>query len=129
MAKTIRIPPDRLSRFFEDFTKRFLRDGSPEAVNVELITSDLGHQVEAQGPRLLGVTYDPRVNGGTGALEFELEDGDHRVYRPSEAWAMQEDDGFVSSVEVVAADGRREVVEIKRVGLRRRDDAPIPRQR
>jgi len=35
MSATIRIPRDRLARYFDAFTKRFLKDGSPEAVDVE----------------------------------------------------------------------------------------------
>src|SRR5438132_13533743 len=67
MSATIRIPRDRLSRYFNAFTKRFLKDGSPEAVDVEVLTPDLGDQIAAAGARLLGITYDPHDN----ALEFE----------------------------------------------------------
>jgi hypothetical protein len=34
-------------------------------------------------------------------------------------WAVEEPDGFLSAVEVVHLDGTREVVSVKRVGLRR----------
>jgi len=37
MSATIRIPRDRLARYFDAFTKRFLKDGSPEAVDVEVL--------------------------------------------------------------------------------------------
>ena len=119
MAVTTLIEPERLAQYFDDFTKRFLRDGSPKAVDVELLEPDLGTQVAAHGPRLLGITYDR----GSSALEFTLDSGDHRLYRPREVWTVEESDGFISDVEIVDAEGRKEVVSIKRVGLRRKEDS------
>ena len=37
MAVTIRIPNERLFEYFDAFTKRFLRDGSPEAVEAWMV--------------------------------------------------------------------------------------------
>ena len=68
-----------------------------------------------RGARLLGVSYDKRSN----TLEFELDAGDHRVYEPQEVWVIEEPDGFLNAIEVVLPDGSREVVSVKRVGLRR----------
>jgi hypothetical protein len=109
------IPREQLEEYFAEFTRRFLRDGSPEAVDVEVLEPDWGDQFVTQGARLLGITYDP----DTDSLEFELDAGDHRIVEPREVWAMEEEDGFLSAIEVVHSDGAREVVSIKRVGLRR----------
>ncbi|HEV7366688.1 MAG TPA: DUF5335 family protein [Gemmatimonadales bacterium] len=117
MAVTKAVPREQLEEYFDEFTKRFLRDGSPEAVDVELLEPDWGEQVMAQGARLLGITYDRHKN----SLEFELEVGDHRIIEPAEVWAVEEEDGFISAVEVVHPDGAREVVSVKRVGLRHVD--------
>lgn len=117
MSVTTRIPQDQLKQYFDTFTKRFLQDGSPEAVDVEVLEPELGDQHALQGARLIGITYDPRSN----ALELELDSGDHRVYAPEAVWVLEEADGFISALEVVAPDGTREVVSIKRVGLRRRE--------
>jgi hypothetical protein len=114
MTMTKNIPHEQLEKYFADFTRRFLRDGSPEAVDVEVIEPELGDQVVLQGPRLLGITYDPKSN----ALEFELDSGDHRLLAPQEVWTVEEEDGFLSAVEVVHSDRTREVVSVKRVGLR-----------
>ena len=116
MSVTTRISQNRLKHYFETFTKRFLRDGSPEAVDIEVLEPELGDQDAAHGTRLTGITYDPRIS----ALELEVDSGDHRVYAPGAVWALEEADGFISALEVVAPDGTREVVSIKRVGLRRR---------
>jgi hypothetical protein len=120
MAKTERIPHDRLADYLENFTKRFLRDGSPEAIDVEFVSPELGDQIATQGARLVGITYEEDTN----RLEFELDSGDHRVIDAEEVWAIEEPDGFVSGLEVVHEDGSRDIASVKRVGLRRLDDRP-----
>ena len=115
MAVTKEISPDQLGHYFAEFTKRFLRDGSPEAADVEVLEPELGSQIPLQGARLLGITYDPR----SGALELELDVGDHRIFDLCDVWALEEQDGFLNSVAVIHRDGSREVVTIKRVGIRR----------
>ena len=56
MSVTTRIPREQLKEYFDAFTKRFLRDGSPEAVDVEVLEPDWGAQILAEGARLMGVT-------------------------------------------------------------------------
>jgi hypothetical protein len=117
MSTTTKVPHERLAEYFTAFTKRFLLDGSPEAVDVEVLEPDLGDQIAAQGARLLGITYETTTN----SLELELDSGDHRVYDPQEVWTVEEADGFLSAIEVVHPDGGREVISVKRMGLRRHD--------
>jgi len=114
MPVTTKIPQEHLAEYFDTFTKRFLRDGSPEAVDVEVLAPEWGEQYEAHGDRLVGITYDRHTN----ALELALETGDHRVYQPREVWAVEEPNGFISTIEVVRPDGAREIVTVKQVGLR-----------
>jgi hypothetical protein len=114
MSETKRIPHEQLEAYFDAFTKRFLRDGSPEAVDVEVVAPDLGDQQPIQGARLLGITYDE----DTRTLEFAFDVGDHRVIKPRAVWVVEEPDGFVSSLEIERAGRAREVVSIKKVGLR-----------
>jgi hypothetical protein len=117
MAETRRIPDERLSMYFDEFTKRFLRDQPPRSVDVQVLEPEWGDQYTTEGARLIGLTYDEKRN----SLEFELASGDHRVYEPREVWAVEESDGFLSSIEVVCDDDVREVVSLKKVGLRRRE--------
>jgi hypothetical protein len=117
MSTTTRIPQERLATYFDAFTKRILHDRSPEAIDIELLDNELGDQVTVRGSRLVGITYD----AGENVIEFELESGDHRVSRPKDVWVIEEPDGFVSALEVVGSDGVREVVSVKKVGLRRLD--------
>jgi hypothetical protein len=114
MSTTTKVPQERLAEYFTAFTKRFLLDDSPEAVDVEVIEPDLGDHVAVQGVRLRGITYDTKAN----SLEVELDSGDHRVYDPREVWTIEESDGFLSAIEVVHSDGGRDVISVRRMGLR-----------
>lgn len=114
MSLTKRIPDDQLSDYFDTFSRRFLMRGSPDAVDIELISPELGDQVVASGARLLGVDYDRH----TKALEIQLDSGDRRIYDSREVWTVEEPDGFISSMEIVVGDGTRHIISIKRVGLR-----------
>ena len=110
MSETKRIPSDQLTRYFDAFSKRFLMADSVETADVEVVGTDVGDQPLASRVRLLGVDYDPHTN----ALELELASGDHRAYKPREVWAVEEPDGFVSSIQIVRDDGARELVNISR---------------
>jgi hypothetical protein len=115
MPVTRALSPDQLQLYFAEFTRRFLRDGSPEAADVEVLEPDLGSQIAIQGARLLGITYEPRSR----ALQLELDVGDHRIFDLFDVWTREEQDGFLNSVAVIHQDGSREIVSIKRVGIRR----------
>ena len=110
MSETKRIAHDQLTRYFDAFSRKFLMPDSPGAADVELVGSDVGDQPVANGVRLLGVDYDPHTN----ALELELGSGDHRAFNPREVWAVEESDGFVSSIQIVRDDGAKELVKITR---------------
>ena len=112
MSETKRIAQDQLTRYFDAFSRKFLMPDSPGAADVELLGPDVGDQPVANRVRLLGVDYDPHTN----ALELELGSGDHRAFNPREVWAVEESDGFVSSIQIVRDDGAKELVNITRGG-------------
>jgi hypothetical protein len=116
MLTTTKIPPDRLQNYFDTFTKHFLMRQSTNAADVEVLTSELGDQFEAEGARLMGLSYDPH----TTSIDIELEAGDHRVYNPTEVWVIEEEDGFLKAIEMAQPDGTREVVRIRRLGVMKR---------
>lgn len=115
MSITIRVPPERLATYFGGFTRRFLQPGSMDAVDVEFLSPERGDQHIVDGVRLIGITYDPRAN----TLELAFDSGDHRYFEPREVWSIEESDGFLSAIEVILADQTREIVTLKRVGIRR----------
>jgi hypothetical protein len=117
MSATTRIPLERLASYLEAFTLRFLDNVRPRAVDVEHMEPEFGDQYPVAGARLVGISYDARRH----ALEIALDSGDHRVAEPREVWAIEEADGFLSAIAVVCSNGSREIVSVKRVGLRRLD--------
>ncbi|HJU72377.1 MAG TPA: DUF5335 family protein [Gemmatimonadaceae bacterium] len=116
MPVTTKIPREQLAEYFESFTKQYIRaDSAPEGIDVEIVSPDLGHQQLVRGARLEGITYDIQSD----ALEIALDTGGHRVNKPREVWAMMEPNGFPKSLEVIRADGTRELISVKRVVERR----------
>ena len=116
MSETKQISPDRMQQYFDGFSKRFLRNDSA-SVDVEVLGMNLGDQVESEGVRLIGITYEPR----TRELEVELESGDLRSFKPKEVWAIEEDDGFIRALEIVRDDDTKEIVRVRRQAIRRAD--------
>jgi hypothetical protein len=117
MSVTKRLSPDGMEDYFNRFNKRFLRNESSDVADVEVLSSDLGDQIAADGAHLLGITYDPK----TRSLEVELESGDLRSYTPKEVWAIEEDDGFVRAIEIIRDDDASEIVRVRRIGVQRAD--------
>ena len=78
MANTKQIPRSEWKAYFVRLTRAFLADDAPETATVEVLSSRLGDQIEAQTTRLLGITYDPKSS----ALEVWLEDLDHLAFDP-----------------------------------------------
>jgi hypothetical protein len=111
MAATKQIPHDQWKDYFDRFTKRYLRDDRPEAATIELLSPELGDQVEAEA-HLQGISYDPRSK----TLEVLLENIDHLVFHPKEIWVWEEEDGFLNSIEIVRDDGTKEILTIRRGG-------------
>jgi hypothetical protein len=112
--ETTRIPNDQLEKKFDDFTKRFLGRESTTSSDVEILAPNWGAQFETEGARLRGITYDSKDR----AIEFELDSGEHRINHPREVWTVEEPDGFIKAIEVVRDDDAREIVQVKRHGLR-----------
>jgi hypothetical protein len=112
MPAAKKIAREQLTEYFYTFTKRFLLDESPEAVDLEVMSRDWGDHPALSGARLLGISYDPH----TPSLEFTLDVGDHRVLDPRDVWVEEDATGFVHTLELIRADGTRELVSIKRLG-------------
>jgi hypothetical protein len=116
MRKTMNIPHQRLAAYLDAFSRHFLGNGRPRSVDIEVMTWELGDQHPVEGARLLGITYDSHKD----SLEVALESGmDHRMVHPREVWAIEETDGFVSTITAVCQDGSRQIVRVERVGIRR----------
>lgn len=110
MAKMKRIPNDQWMEYFDAFTKRYLRDDLSEKVRIEVVSPELGAQLQADAVRLRGISYDPKSK----AFEVLLEKMDHLVFHPKEVWVVEEKDGFLSAVEFVHDAETKEILTIRR---------------
>jgi hypothetical protein len=118
MPVTIQLSPDHMAEYFEAFTRRYLVNESTDVADVEVLSPTLGDQPMATGSHLLGISYEPKRN----ALEVELEAGDVRTFQPKEVWVVEEENGFLRAVEIVRDDDTRELIQVHRLGVQKRDD-------
>lgn len=114
MSMTRQIPSVDWQNYFDRFTRDQLGDNidPPKAATIEVISMQLGDQYEALTTRLLGLVYDPRRD----AFEIQLEDISHLVNCPAEIWVVEEENGFVSSLELMCRDGTKEIIYVRRSG-------------
>jgi hypothetical protein len=123
MGTTKQIPRAEWKDYFERFTRDHLARKPDETVDIEVLSPRLGDQLEAAAERLVGIVYDPRSN----AFQVLLENLDHLVFEPLDVWVIEEDDGFVSAIELVRPDGTREIVHLMQAGpLAPLDELPAP---
>ena len=110
---TIRvIPCEDWETFFDEYTRRFLSPSgeAEELAFIEVVSPSLGVEVEAASVPVLGMAYDPKSN----AFELLLANVDHLSYYPTEIAVIEEDDGFISALEVTRLDGTQEIVQLQR---------------
>lgn len=119
MSITKQIQRAEWKDYFDRFTRERLGDDTPGAVTVEVISPTLGDQFDVSAVRLLGLVYDPKSR----IFEVVVEDVDHLTFDPSEIWVLEGEAGFISTIEVVKADGGKEIIFVRRSGpLARRDE-------
>src|SRR4051794_18730001 len=114
MATTNQIPREEWQPYFERFTRQSLKGEPPQAATIEVLSPTFGDQFETRTARLDGLSYDPKSR----AFELAFEDTqlDHLVFEPVEIWVIEEDAGFISTLELVRPDGLKEIVHISRSG-------------
>ena len=112
MGATRVIPCEDWETFFNEYTKQFLSPfgEAQETAFVEVMSPSLGVEVEAACVPLLGIAYDPKSN----AFELVFANVDHLSYYPTEIAVLEEDDGFISALEVTRIDGTQEIVQLQR---------------
>jgi hypothetical protein len=95
---TREIPREEWHQFFEDFSREL-----PELVAaVEVIGKDVGAQIEAERPRLTGITYDHKDDilvVGLDAPGGTPEDLERVVYQPQKILAAEGDGELTFDIE------------------------------
>ena len=92
-------------RQYFDSLSRSLKGAQAE---IEVAALPLGDQVQADWLPLFGITYDPKDD----LVEIALEGLDHLIPKPRDIF-LDADAGQLLSVEIVDADGGRQIVRLR----------------
>jgi hypothetical protein len=128
---TTRLEKKDWKGYFDLFTSRHLKNQIPELARIEVLSADMGAQIETSRERLLGVTYDSKDD----SLEFEFEGFVHRVYHPQAVLVVEEEKGCMTRLKVIVdkldmklCRGREEILSLSHaLGHQRLLEAPAAR--
>jgi hypothetical protein len=112
MGTTKQVPSAQWKLFFDRFSRQQLSEADPRSATVEVLSPEVGDQYEVLTTRLRSITYDP----ARGEFSIQLEDIEHRVTCPAEVWVIEEENGFLSTLELACPDGRKEILYLSRSG-------------
>jgi hypothetical protein len=76
---------------------------------IEVVSLDLGDQIEADWTPLIGITYDPKDD----LIEIALDELDHLVRSPRQVFIDYAVGGLLAAIEIIDADGNRQIVKLK----------------
>jgi hypothetical protein len=76
---------------------------------IEVVSLDLGDQIEAEWTTLIGITYDRKDD----LIEIALEELDHMVRSPRQLFVDYGIGEIVAAIEIVDGDGNRQIVKFK----------------
>ena len=75
---------------------------------IEVVSLQLGDQVEADWLPLLGIAYDPNDD----IVEVALEDLDHLIGKPRELY-VEEGPGGLAALEIVDSDDVKQIIKLR----------------
>lgn len=76
---------------------------------IEVLSLDLGGQIDASGAQLIGITYDRKND----LIEVALVDFDHMIRSPRQVFVDYAVGGILAAIEIVDADDNRQIVKLK----------------
>jgi hypothetical protein len=91
--------------------------------DIEVASLDLGDQIQAEWASLIGVTYDHKDD----LIEIALEELDHLIRSPRELFVDYAVGGIIA-IEIVDADGNRQIVRFRDPLALPAPNAAAPRQ-
>jgi hypothetical protein len=111
VAKTREIARSEWQEFFSGFSDQH----DDEPVDVQVIGSDMGAQIEGQELHLRGISRAGKEQGSDLALLLESADGrhvTHMIATPVHVWLQQTPDNTDRTLEIESADGTRTLVSL-----------------
>jgi len=109
------IPKQEWKEYLDHVSKHMLAI-IPEFTTLEVLSADMGLQLETSRERLLGLTYDPKED----AVEFEFSGFVHRVLHPREIRVAETETGQLQSLKVLVEEidlrahrGREEIATLR----------------
>jgi hypothetical protein len=99
-----KLEKSRWQTYFDRMSKALVG----KRAEIEVASLTLGDEIEARWLPLLGISYDPRND----VISIALEGVDHLINKPREVW-VEEEGPELSSLEVIDADGVRQIVLLK----------------
>ena len=76
---------------------------------IEVVSLDLGNQIEADWTPLIGVAYDRKND----LIEIALDELDHMVRSPRQLFVDYGVGGILAAIEIIDGDGNRQIVKLK----------------
>jgi hypothetical protein len=101
---TKKLERSQWQRYFEKVTKHL----PSMRVGLSIMGEKIGVQPETEGSTLIGISYDPTDE----VFEVATPNVSHRVTNPEEIY-VREQAGRLSSVEIISADGTKQLIELK----------------
>src|SRR5262245_7072565 len=109
---TREIPREEWIRFFNDFSKK--HEGW--VINLEVVGSDIGDQVEAELHPLLGITAD--VKGGENRIEIIVggrpdDDLNRIIEKPQRVWYRHIEGEARDAIDIESEDGTKTLLQFR----------------
>ena len=98
------LPKSEWSGFFANLSRAL----EGKQAELEVLSLDLGDQMEAEWLPLLGIAFDPKND----LVEVALQDMEHMIPKPKEIYVDVGPAGLLM-IEVVSADQTREIIKFR----------------
>ena len=104
---TRRLESSEWQPYFDAVAKRLPK----MRVTISVMAEELGVQPETRDGELIGITFDSK----DGCLEIITPSMTHQIADPTDIF-VQEEEGQLASIEVLAPDGTKQVIQLEAIG-------------
>lgn len=101
---TRKLESSEWQRYFDEVAKHL----PSMRVGISIMGERIGVQSESEDSALVGISYDSNDQ----VLEIDASSISHRVRNPKEIY-VREESGTLSSIEVMADDGTKQIIELR----------------